>query len=211
MKVKCHISCTFELKNKYRPRVFRFPMNHSPHTYKVFKYDPGKAGEVIVKWELWDHPTKSKAMDFPPLFTKVEGLNKDQKALLERAIDKFILDNKMCPKKFNNPSNQKNKSITSGLERKNNDPQVKRKNWRILNAHGSQMRKMYGPQIKRKIIDSKRSTIKAMQPKEPVENDEDGFILVTKKNAARRIPPIQQQLQQLARNEMPSSDEDNDE
>jgi hypothetical protein len=30
----------------------------------------------------------------------VEVLNKEQKALLERAIDKFIIDNKMCPKEI---------------------------------------------------------------------------------------------------------------
>jgi hypothetical protein len=51
--------------------------NHSPHTYKVFKYKPGKAGEIIVtrnvKWVNWDHPNKSKSTDLSPLFTKVEG------------------------------------------------------------------------------------------------------------------------------------------
>jgi hypothetical protein len=47
-----------------------------------------------------------------------------------------------------------------------------------------------GPQTK------KKTTMKANKTKEPVEIDADGFILVTKENVARRIPPIQQQLQQ---------------
>jgi hypothetical protein len=75
-------------------------MNHSPHTYKVFRHEPGKPGEINitrnVRWEHWDHPHKSKLTDSSPLFTKVEGLNKVQKALLEKAIDKFIINNKMC-------------------------------------------------------------------------------------------------------------------
>jgi hypothetical protein len=78
--------------------------------------------------------------------------------------------------KFNHTTNYKNKSIYSDLRRKIDDRQ-----W-----------KMDVPQIKRKSIDNKRSTMKT---KEPVEIDEDGFILVTKKNAARRLPPLQQQLQ----------------
>jgi type IV secretory pathway VirB9-like protein len=45
-----------------------------------------------------------------------------------------------------------------------------------------------GPQIK------KKTTMKGKKTKEPIEIYEDGFILFTKKNAARRIPPIQQQL-----------------
>jgi hypothetical protein len=56
----------------------RCAMKHSAHTYKVFKYEPGKPGEIIVtrnvRGEHWDHPYKPKSMD-SPLFTKVEGLN----------------------------------------------------------------------------------------------------------------------------------------
>jgi hypothetical protein len=59
-----------------------------------------KPGEIIVtrnvRWEHWDHPHKSKLKDSSPLFTKVVGLNKEQKAFLEKAIDKFIINNKMC-------------------------------------------------------------------------------------------------------------------
>jgi hypothetical protein len=45
-----------------------------------------------------NHSYKSKSTD-SPLFTKVEGLNEKQKELLERAIDKFTINNKkMCPK-----------------------------------------------------------------------------------------------------------------
>jgi hypothetical protein len=41
------------LKKKYKPRAFKcymvgYAANHSPHTYKVVKYKPGKAGEIIV-------------------------------------------------------------------------------------------------------------------------------------------------------------------
>jgi hypothetical protein len=77
------------LKNKYKPRAFKcymvgYAMNHSAHTYKVFKYETGKPGEIIVtrnvRWEHWDHPYKSKSTD-SPLFTKVEGLNEKQKEL----------------------------------------------------------------------------------------------------------------------------------
>jgi hypothetical protein len=53
-----------------------------------------------VRWEYWDHPHKSKLTDPSLLFTKVEGLNKEQKVLLEKAIDKFIINNKMCPSEF---------------------------------------------------------------------------------------------------------------
>jgi hypothetical protein len=109
-------SVTYEqaLENKYRPRAFKcylvgYASNNSTHTDKVFKYEPGKSGEIIVtrsvRWPHWDHPNK-------------EELNKDQNSLLEGAIDKFILDNKMCSKKFTNPSNHQNKSIYSDLRRK---------------------------------------------------------------------------------------------
>jgi hypothetical protein len=75
------------LNNKYKPRAFKchmvgYAMNHSGHTYKAFKYEPGKPVEIIVtrnvRWEHWDHPNKSKSMD-SPLFVKVEGLNEKQK------------------------------------------------------------------------------------------------------------------------------------
>jgi hypothetical protein len=41
------------LKNKYKPRAFKhymvgYAMNHIPHTYKVFRHEPGKPGEIIV-------------------------------------------------------------------------------------------------------------------------------------------------------------------
>jgi hypothetical protein len=41
------------LKSKYKPRAFKcfmvgYAMNHSPHMYKVFEYEPGKPGEIIV-------------------------------------------------------------------------------------------------------------------------------------------------------------------
>jgi hypothetical protein len=73
-----------------------YAANHSPHAYKVFKHEPGKAGEIIftrnVRWVHWDHPNKSKSMDLSPVFTKVEGLNKDQKALLEELlINSFLI------------------------------------------------------------------------------------------------------------------------
>jgi hypothetical protein len=40
------------LENRYRARAFKcymvgYAANHSPHTYKVFKYEPEKAGEII--------------------------------------------------------------------------------------------------------------------------------------------------------------------
>jgi hypothetical protein len=53
------------LKKKYKPRAFKchtvgYAMNHSAHTYKVFKYEPGKPGEIDVtrnvRWEHWNHP-----------------------------------------------------------------------------------------------------------------------------------------------------------
>jgi hypothetical protein len=44
-----------------------YAANHSPHKYKVFKHEPGKAGEIIVtinvRWVHWDHPNKSKSTD----------------------------------------------------------------------------------------------------------------------------------------------------
>jgi hypothetical protein len=45
------------------------------------------------------NPNKSKLTD-SPILTKVKGLNKEQKALLEKAIDKLIINNKMCSKNF---------------------------------------------------------------------------------------------------------------
>jgi hypothetical protein len=56
----------------------------------------------------------------------VEGLNKDQKALLERAIDKFIIENRMWSKEY--AKNNKNKSIHSDLRRKMDDHHQK-KGW----------------------------------------------------------------------------------
>jgi hypothetical protein len=52
-----------------------YAMNQSTHTYKVFKYEPGEPGEIMVtrnvRWEPQDHPySNSKSMD-SPLFTKV--------------------------------------------------------------------------------------------------------------------------------------------
>jgi hypothetical protein len=92
-----------------------YAANHSPYTDKAFKHEPGKAGKITVtrnvRWVHWDHPNKSKSMDLSPLFTKAEGLNKDQKALFERSIDTFIIDNKMCSKKFTNPSNHQKNSL----------------------------------------------------------------------------------------------------
>jgi hypothetical protein len=76
------------LKNKYKTRAFKcymvgYTMNHSLHTYKVFRHEPGKPGEIIitrnVRWEHWDHPHKSKLTDSSPLSTKVKGLNKKTK------------------------------------------------------------------------------------------------------------------------------------
>jgi hypothetical protein len=119
---------------------------------------------------------------YSPLCTKVEGLNEQQKELLERAIDKFIINNKMCPKEYLNPSKQQEKSINQDLRRKKDDHQK--------NVH-HQIRK-------------KNST------KEPEVIDEKGFTLVTKKRAARGIPTIPQQLQ--ANQVAPSDeDEDEDE
>jgi hypothetical protein len=60
------------LKTKYKPRTFKcymvvYALNHSPHSYKVFRHEPGKPGEIIVtrnlRWEHWDHPIKSKLTD----------------------------------------------------------------------------------------------------------------------------------------------------
>jgi hypothetical protein len=41
------------LKNKYKPRAFKwymvgYAMNHSSHTYKVFRHEPGKPRESLV-------------------------------------------------------------------------------------------------------------------------------------------------------------------
>jgi hypothetical protein len=118
------------LKNKYKPRAFKcymvgYAMNHSPHPYKVVRYEPGKPGEIIVtrnvRWEHWDHPHKSKLTDSSPVFTKVEGLNKEQKALLEKAIDKFIIDDKMCSPEFKSTTKNTKESINSDLRRKADD------------------------------------------------------------------------------------------
>jgi hypothetical protein len=50
-------------------------------------------------------------MGLLPLFTKVEGSKKYQKALLEGAIDEFIIDNKMCSEKFTKNHQKINPSI----------------------------------------------------------------------------------------------------
>jgi hypothetical protein len=105
---------------------------------------------------------------------------KKEKELLEKSIDKFIINNKMCPKEYLNPSKQQEKSINQDLRRKKDDHQK--------NVH-HQIRK-------------KTST------KEPEVIDKDGITLVTKKTAARGIPPITQQLQA---NQDAPSDEDEDE
>jgi hypothetical protein len=44
-------------------------------------------------------------------------------ALLEKDIDKFIINNIMCPKEYINPTNQKEKSINPDLRRKKDDHQ----------------------------------------------------------------------------------------
>jgi phosphatidylinositol kinase/protein kinase (PI-3 family) len=84
--------------------------DHSPKTYKVFKYVPNGPGEVIitrnVKWEHWYHPYKSQssvsqlsqsAVSQPPAleqpaFTRVEGLNPQQQELMEKMIDDYIVE-----------------------------------------------------------------------------------------------------------------------
>jgi hypothetical protein len=191
------------LKKKYKPRAFKcymvgYAMNHSPHTYKVFRHEPGKSGEIIVtrnvRWEHWDHPRKSKLTDSSPLFTKVEGLNKEQRALLEKGIDKFMINNKICPTEFTSIATNTKESTNSDLRRKVDD-------------HQRQVRKSKPAQKGM----TKKSTTK--KPKEPAEIDEDGIILVTGKNAARR-PQHQIQPQHAARGqpttqyEVLSSDEE---
>jgi hypothetical protein len=109
-----------KLKNKYKPRAFKFytvgyAEDHSPHTYKVFKYVPNGPGEIIitrnVKWEHWDHPYKSQlsviqpqqsSVNQPPgleqpAFIRVEGLNPQQQELMAKMIDDYIVENKLCP------------------------------------------------------------------------------------------------------------------
>jgi hypothetical protein len=75
--------------------------DHSPHTYKVFKYTPGTSGEILitrnVRWEHWESPFKTQSS---PIFTKAQRLSKDQQEQVEKAIDKFIIDNKMCQKEY---------------------------------------------------------------------------------------------------------------
>jgi hypothetical protein len=51
-----------------------------------------------VRWEHWEPPFKSSSN---PMFTKVQGLSKDQQDLVAKAIDKFIIENKMCPARWN--------------------------------------------------------------------------------------------------------------
>jgi hypothetical protein len=101
------------------------------------------------------------------LFTKVEGLNKEQKSLLEKAIDKFIINNNMCSTEFKSIAKNTKESTNSDLRRKVGD-------------HQRQVRK---PKPAQKGM-AKKSTTK--KPEEPAEIDEDGFILVAGKNAARR-------------------------
>jgi hypothetical protein len=120
-----------------------------------------------VRWEHWDHPHKSKLTDSSPIFTKVEGLNEERKAFLERAIDKFIIDNKMCSTEFKSTTKNTKESINSDLRGK-------------VDEHKRQVRK--SKPIQKTI--AKKTTPK--KSKEPIEIDEDGFILVTEKNAARR-------------------------
>jgi hypothetical protein len=93
------------------------------------------------------------------LFTKVEGLNKEQKALLEKAIYKFNINNKMCSTEFNSIAKNNKESTNSDLRRKVDDRQ-------------RQVRKSKPAQ---KGMAKKSITRKT---KEPAEIDEDGFILV---------------------------------
>jgi hypothetical protein len=72
----------------------------------------------------------------------------------------------MCPKEYINPSNQKEKSINPDLRRKKDDHQTEKDN------HHHQTRKKDHP-------------TKKISTEEPEEIDEDGFTLVTKKNATR--------------------------
>jgi hypothetical protein len=59
--------------------------------------------------------------DSSPFFTKVEGLNKEQKALVEKDIDKFIINNNIC--EFDSIAKNIKESINSDLRRKVDDPQ----------------------------------------------------------------------------------------
>jgi hypothetical protein len=79
--------------------------DHSPQTYKVFKYVPNGPGEIIitrnVRWEHRDHPYKSQSsviqpqqssvnktpVSEQPAFTRVEGLNPRQQELMAKMID----------------------------------------------------------------------------------------------------------------------------
>jgi hypothetical protein len=100
-----------KLKNKSKPRAFKCYMvgyaeDHSPHTYKLFKYVPNGPGEIIitrnVRWEHWDHPYKSQSsvvqppvnqtpVSEQPVFTRVEGLNPQQQELMAKMIDDYIV------------------------------------------------------------------------------------------------------------------------
>jgi hypothetical protein len=112
------------------------------------------------------------------LLTKVKGLNKEQTALLEKAIDKFIINNKLHPTEFISSAKNTKESTNSDLRRK-------------VDVHPRQVIK-YKPAQKGM---AKKSATKKL--KEPAEIDEDGFIIVTGKNAVRR-PQQQIQPQQSA-------------
>jgi hypothetical protein len=132
--------------------------------------------------------------DPSPLFTKFEGLNKEQQVLLEKAIDKFIINKKMCPSEFITKNTRE--SANYDLRRKVDD-------------HQHQVRK---PKLAQKL--AKKLTTRKSQ--RPAEIDEHGFILVTGKNAAiRQQQQIQPQQatrgQPITQYEVLSSDEDDEE
>jgi hypothetical protein len=160
--------------------------DHSPHTYKVFKYVPNGPGETTitrnVRWEHWDHPYKSQSsvihpqqssVNQPPVseqpaFTRVEGLNHQQQVLMSKMIDDYIVENKLCPVEYWTTTTKKtdkktNKTDNYNLRRKKDNPWTQKK---------------HDPQTQKK-------------GREADNEEEYGFITVSHKKAARRTPPTQ--------------------
>jgi hypothetical protein len=138
---------------------------HSPHTYKVFKYVPNGPGEIIItgnlRWEHWDHPYKSQSSFIQPQSIIGGKLKPSTTRTYGKMIDDYIVENKLCPMEYwTTPTKKTDKTDNYNLRRKKNDSQ----------------RKKHDPQRKK-------------EGREAYNEEEDGFIMVSNKKAARRTPP----------------------
>jgi hypothetical protein len=170
-----------------------YAKDHSPHTYKVFKYVPNEPGEIIItrggntgithinnnKSAPQTSITQPEAS--APTLIRVAGLNTQQQELMPKMIDEHIVENKLCLMEYRTGKTDRNG------ERKKKDKRTD--NFILRRKSVTHSRKKGDPQQPQKHTTTRAQTNK---DREDENEDEEGFIVVSHKKVARRTPPTQE-------------------